>query len=157
MRLFRRTLMPASAAQVYAFHERPDALARLVPPWERIRVVEAPTSLAKGTRVVLVQWFGPLRFTLESVHVACEPGKGFVDEMVRGPFRKWVHEHRFEAINDASSWLVDDVEYFPGYEPWVAPFRSMIQDRVEQMFAWRHEVTREAMGGAPAAKDDGDD
>ena len=65
MRLFRRTLMPASAAQLYAFHERPDALAQLIPPWERIRIVEAPTSLAKGTRVVLVQWFGPLRFQLE--------------------------------------------------------------------------------------------
>jgi ligand-binding SRPBCC domain-containing protein len=148
--------MPASAAKVYAFHERPDALERLIPPWERIRVVEKPASLAKGTRVVLVQWFGPLRFTIESVHVACEPGKGFVDELVRGPFRKWVHEHRFEAINDASSWLVDDVEYVPGFDPWVLPFLSMIEDRVERMFAWRHEVTREALGGAPVTQDDED-
>jgi ligand-binding SRPBCC domain-containing protein len=145
MRLFKRSLMPASAAQVFAFHERADALSRLIPPWEHVRVVEPPTSLAKGTRVVLVQRFGFLRFTIESVHTACEPGRGFVDEMVRGPFRSWVHEHRFEAINETASWLVDDVEYALPLEPLSAPLRGAIAARVERMFVWRHDVTRKAL------------
>ena len=37
---------------VFAFHEAPGALARLVPPWERVEVVTPPSSLAPGTRVV---------------------------------------------------------------------------------------------------------
>ncbi len=110
MRFFRRTRMPVSAAEVYAFHARPDALARLIPPWERVQIILPPASLAKGTHVVLKQWIGPVSFAIESVHDACQPGAGFVDRMVRGPFAHWVHEHRFEQVGATASWLVDDVE-----------------------------------------------
>lgn len=149
MRLFKRTLMPASAAQVYAFHERPDALERLIPPWERVRVVKGPESLAKGARVILRQWVGPFPVTIEAEHISCEPGRSFVDQMVRGPFHRWVHEHRFEHIHAQASWLVDDVEYALPLEPLSLPVMPLVRYRVERMFAWRHDITREAMEGSP--------
>ena len=34
-----RSAMPASAAEVYAWHSRPAAFARLLPPWERIEII----------------------------------------------------------------------------------------------------------------------
>ncbi len=145
MRLFRRTLMPVSAAAVYAFHERPDALARLIPPWERVQIVQPPTSLEKGTVVVLRQWIGPIPLTVESIHDACQPGVSFVDRMVRGPFASWVHEHRFEAVHAKASWLVDDVDYSLPLEPLSLIVRSLVQSRVERMFAFRHQVTLAAM------------
>jgi hypothetical protein len=148
MRFFKRSLMPASAARVYAFHEQSDALARLIPPWERVTIVQGPASLAAGTRVRLVQWIGLIRITIEAEHVSCNPGHAFVDRMVRGPFHKWVHEHRFEEIHDTASWLVDDVEYVLPLEPLSLPMASLVHARVERMFAWRHDVTREAV--APA-------
>lgn len=144
--------MPASAAEVYAFHERPDALARLIPPWERVRILVPPTSLAAGTRVVLRQWLGPIPIRVESVHQACQPGRSFVDRMVRGPFKTWVHEHRFEAVSEASSWLVDDVEYELPLEPLSQIVAPLIERRVERMFAWRHEVTATAMRERAAAQ-----
>jgi ligand-binding SRPBCC domain-containing protein len=145
MRLFRRTLMPASAAEVYAFHERPDALARLIPPWEHVIIVEPPRSLVAGTRVVLRQWLGPIPLTVEAVHDACEPGQSFVDRMVRGPFHRWVHEHRFERMSDTASWLVDDLEYELPFGLLGLAVAPMVERRVERMFAWRHDVTLEAM------------
>jgi ligand-binding SRPBCC domain-containing protein len=152
VRLFRRTLMPVSAAEVYAFHERPDALARLIPPWERVRVVVPPASLAKGTRVVLRQWLGPIPLTIESVHDACQPGVGFVDRMERGPFARWVHEHRFEHVHATASWLVDDVEYTLPLEPISKAFSRLVERRVERMFAFRHDVTLTAMRELAAAR-----
>jgi ligand-binding SRPBCC domain-containing protein len=152
MRLFRRTLMPVSAAEVYAFHDRPDALARLTPPWERVTILVPPASLAKGTRVVVRKWLGPIPFTVESIHDACQPGTGFVDRMVRGPFAQWVHEHRFEHVHATASWLVDDVEYSLPLEPLSLAVRSLVTSRVERMFAFRHEVTLAAMQELAAAK-----
>ena len=137
--------MPASAAAVYAFHERPDALARLIPPWERVRVVVPPTSLAAGTRVILKQWIGLIPVTIESVHTECQPGVIFVDRMVRGPFQSWVHEHRFEHMSETASWLVDDLEYALPLEPLSVIVQSIVESRVERMFAWRHDVTLAAM------------
>jgi ligand-binding SRPBCC domain-containing protein len=152
MRLFRRTLMPVSAAEVYAFHERPDALARLIPPWERVRIVLPPASLAKGTQVVLKQWLGPIPITIESIHDACQPGAGFVDRMVRGPFARWVHEHRFEHVHAVASWLVDDVEYELPLEPFSRVAERLVEKRVERMFAYRHQVTLAAMNEIAAAR-----
>jgi ligand-binding SRPBCC domain-containing protein len=152
VRLFRRTLMPVSAAEVYAFHERPDALARLIPPWERVTILVPPTSLAKGTRVVVRQWLGPIPLTIESVHAICRPGAGFVDHMVRGPFAQWVHEHRFEHVHATASWLVDDVEYALPLEPLSIAVRSLVASRVERMFAYRHEITLTAMQELAAAR-----
>jgi uncharacterized protein len=152
MRLFRRSLMPASAAEVYAFHERPDAFARLIPPWERVRVLVPPASLAKGTRVVVRQWLGPIPITIESVHIACLAGVSFVDEMERGPFAHWVHEHRFEQVHAAASWLVDDVDYALPLEPLSAIAEGLVQRRVERMFAYRHAVTLAAMKEVAAAR-----
>lgn len=48
---FTRTLeVAAPAATLWAFHERPDAFALLMPPWETHHHPPAPTSLAVGTR-----------------------------------------------------------------------------------------------------------
>jgi ligand-binding SRPBCC domain-containing protein len=145
VRFFRRTKMPASAEEVYAFHEGPDALARLIPPWERVRILLPPASLAAGTRVVLRQWLGPIPVRVEAVHDACQPGRSFVDRMVKGPFESWVHEHSFEPVDGASSWLVDDVEYTLPLEPMSQLVAGLIERRVARMFAWRHQVTYEAM------------
>ena len=144
--------MPVSAAELYAFHERPDALSRLIPPWERIQVVVPPVSLAKGTRVVVKQWIGPFPITIESLHEACQPGAGFVDRMVRGPFSHWVHEHRFEQVQANASWLVDDVDYALPLEPFSAIVKGVIERRVERMFAFRHQVTLQAMQAVAAGR-----
>ncbi len=148
MRFFKRSLMPASAARVFAFHEESGALAKLIPPWERVTIVQGPTSLAVGTHVILKQWLGVIPITIESEHVSCNPGHAFVDQMLRGPFHRWVHEHRFEGINETASWLVDDIEYSLPLEPLSLPMASLVQTRVERMFIWRHDVTREAVAKA---------
>jgi ligand-binding SRPBCC domain-containing protein len=152
MRFVRRTAMPVPAADVYAFHARPDALERLIPPWERIRVLVPPTSLAAGTRVRIRQWVGPVPIVIEAVHRSCHPGVSFVDEMVRGPFARWVHEHRFEAVEPNASWLVDNVEYELPFGALGALAGRLVERRLERMFAYRHQVTLEAMTQLAASR-----
>jgi hypothetical protein len=41
-------------SEAFRFHETPDALRHLIPPWEPMRVAEAPGGLQPGTRVTLV-------------------------------------------------------------------------------------------------------
>jgi hypothetical protein len=93
MKFVAETEIAASAAVVFGFHEAPDAFARLQPPWQRTEVLQPPTSLAVGTRVILRTKVGPLWQTIEAEHVAYEPGVMFADRMVRGPFARWLHRH----------------------------------------------------------------
>jgi uncharacterized protein len=144
--------MPVSAADLYAFHTRPETLARLLPPWEGLQIVLPPSSLAAGTRVVLRQWLGPLPVAIESVHRTCTPGVSFVDEMVRGPFARWVHEHRFEHVSATTSWLVDDVDYELPLKPLSLAVEWLVTRRITRMFAFRHEVTLAAMNELAASR-----
>ena len=48
-----QSLIPAPVARVFAFHESPGALERLLPPWERARVVLSGGSLQAGADVRL--------------------------------------------------------------------------------------------------------
>jgi len=49
-------------------------------------------------------------WTMTSKIVEYHPPDRFVDEMQRGPFARWRHEHRFEGVASATR-MVDEVDY----------------------------------------------
>ncbi len=56
---------------VFAWHERPDAIERLTPPWERVEALERASGLQTGARVVFYE--APMGF-LASVSIALIAG-----------------------------------------------------------------------------------
>ena len=145
MHLRKESVIEASAERVFAFHEAPDAFERLQPPWQKTEIIQPPTSLEVGTRVVLRVGLGPFWQTLVAEHVAYEPGHLFADRMIEGPFASWLHQHIVTPQGPDRCLLTDDIEYelplgsvgrfFGG---WIA--RRML----DRMFDYRHAVTREA-------------
>lgn len=137
--------MPALVEEVFAFHESAEALVKLQPPWERTRVVQPPTSLGVGTVVVVETFVGPFRQTIVAEHTAYELNVRFVDEMRKGPFAEWRHQHLFFA-HERGCRLRDEIDYTPPLG-WLgrmaAPFA--IERRLRRMFTYRHQVTREAV------------
>ena len=145
MRFVKESLIEASAEKVFAFHEAPDAFERLQPPWQTTEILQPPTSLEVGTRVVLRIKLGPLWQTLVAEHVEYEPGRMFADRMMEGPFAYWLHRHIVTPDGPDRCVLTDAIEYeLPlgvlgrvfggGFARW----------NLERMFEYRHEVTRTA-------------
>ncbi|MDA1180223.1 MAG: hypothetical protein O2931_15680, partial [Planctomycetota bacterium] len=54
----KQTNSEASPEAIFRFHESPDALQHLVPPWESMKLVESARSLQPGSRVVLRRSLG---------------------------------------------------------------------------------------------------
>src|SRR3990170_4312852 len=88
-------VIDAPVADVFGFHERPDALALLTPAFPPVRVVQQSGGIQAGARVVLRVG---LVITWVAVHTAYEKDRLFVDEQLRGPFAIWVHRHEFEQV-----------------------------------------------------------
>ncbi len=136
--------MRAPPERVFAFHELPDALARLTPPWERSRVVSAAPSLRVGSRAIIeTRLFGffPVRWVAE--HTEYDPPRMFEDVQVSGPFRSWTHRHTFEP-REGGSLLRDEIEFEPPLGPLgrlAAPL--LVEPRLRRLFDYRHRVTRE--------------
>lgn len=145
MRFVKESVIHATAERVFDFHEAPDAFERLQPPWPRTEIIQPPTSLEVGTRVVLKIRVGPFSQTLEAEHVEYEPGRMFADRMTGGPFTSWLHRHVVTPQGADQCVLTDDIEFelpLGGLGRLVGgPFARRM---LERMFDYRHRVTREA-------------
>ncbi len=134
---------------VFAFFSNAGNLEVLTPPWLRFRVLtEGEIRMTCGTQIdYRLRLHGlPLRWRSEIT--AWEPPHRFVDEQVIGPYRSWVHEHRF------------DIEERPGREPVViasdevryeAPGGSLVErllvaPDLKRIFRYRTARLRERFG-----------
>lgn len=52
-----------------------------------------------------------VRFRMTSRITAHERPTRFVDEQTSGPFRRWWHEHEFEAVGEGATRMIDRVEF----------------------------------------------
>jgi ligand-binding SRPBCC domain-containing protein len=143
MRFVKESIIHAAPERVFAFHELPDAIERLLPPWESARIVQKADISKIGSRAIIEQkLFGlfPSRWIAE--HTAYDPPRCFEDVQVSGPFRYWRHRHIVEP-HASGALLRDDIEYEPPLSfigRAAAPL--LIEPRLEKMFDYRHEVTR---------------
>ena len=143
--LFEKTTrIDAPPSAVFAFHERPDALKQLIPPWEKAEVVEGGGSLAVGSRVVLKMALGPFSLKWVAEHIEYDPPRLFADRQVSGPFARWVHRHHFDDDGRGGTLLRDEVDYDP---PMGALGRLLggwfIERKLARMFDYRHRKTKE--------------
>ena len=141
MRFVKETVFPATRAEVFAFHERPDAFALLQPPWETVEISQPPSGLEVGTRVTLRTKIGPVWIPIVAEHVAYEPGVSFEDVMHEGPFAAWHHKHLF-FDDPGGCRLRDEIEYTPPFG-WLGRLVDPIavRPKLRKLFDYRHDVT----------------
>jgi hypothetical protein len=140
------TRLPVSAAAAFAWHERPGALERLTPPWERVDLVAREgEGVHPGTRVTLRARVAP-GWTTQWVaeHRDYSAGHFFTDVAVKGPFSRWQHRHEFLDTADGGCVLRDRVEYaLPCGAAGRLAAGALVRRKLAAMFAWRHATTRE--------------
>ena len=144
MRFVKESFISAEPERVFAFHELPDAINRLIPSWESSRVVEAAPNLRVGSRTLIdTKIFGLFTVRWEALHTAYDPPRMFEDVQVKGPFKSWRHRHIVEPDGEGAR-LRDEIEYEPPLGLLVrsgAPL--LILPRLQRLFDYRHRVTRE--------------
>lgn len=142
IRFTKASELPVSADEAFAWHERVGAIDRLIPPWEQVNVTQRGAGIASGSRVELVKWLGPLPLKWIAEHDEYDPGRQFRDVQVSGPFKRWEHTHRFEALEAQRSQLLDEIVYeIPG-GPLGRTFGSkFIRKQIDAMFQYRHQKT----------------
>ncbi|MCA8980704.1 MAG: TIGR01777 family protein [Planctomycetes bacterium] len=140
---YERTLdCPVSADELFAWHARPGAFQRLLPPWEKVRLIGPTAEIERGERQELEMAIGPFskRWVAEIKEV--EPGAGFRDVQLSGPFAKWEHHHGMEARGDGASRLRDTVEYaIPAGGLGRAVAGGYVGKEIDRLFAYRHRIT----------------
>jgi uncharacterized protein (TIGR01777 family) len=136
-----RTELDHPAAAVFAWHARPGALERLTPPWEQMEVVAQDGTIRDGERTILKLGRPPLRTIWRAVHHGYVEGQQFCDRQERGPFSAWDHVHRFVALGDRKSALIDEIEYRLPLGPLGRALAGgAVRRRLERTFRYRGAV-----------------
>ncbi len=89
------TRIEAPRKVVWEWHTRDGAFDRLAPPWETIETISAPPDLSPGGTRVMKMKMGPIKMKWVAEHTDMIEEELFADRMVRGPFKRWWHTHRF--------------------------------------------------------------
>lgn len=128
---------PFSRQTVWDWHARPGAVRRIMPDWEGIRPIEvggitdgAVTSFRMSIGIVPQRWVAKHHSYIE--------GEQFCDDMVKGPFGRWNHTHKFVDNGSNEMQIHDQID-------WKLPFHFftrigapiMVMPRVNQMFKHR--------------------
>lgn len=146
--------VPRPRERVFEFFASAVNLRELTPPWLHFEVLTPEIQMQAGTlidyrlrvRGIPVRW--------QSKISVWEPPLEFVDEQTRGPYRRWYHLHRFEAV-DGGTLVHDIVDYaVPGgrlvHRLFVRPDLLSIfryrQQRMLERFGHQHAIARDASG-----------
>ncbi len=138
----RSVRIACPASEVFAWHERPGAFARLQPPWERVEVERADAGVRDGARVSLRAKAGPFWTRWEVEHRDYRAGLSFSDVQLRGPFAYWRHEHRVEPSGNGGCVLHDTIEYALPFGVFGNLGAGYVRRKLDRMFAYRHAVTK---------------
>ncbi|MDQ3634803.1 MAG: SRPBCC family protein [Acidobacteriota bacterium] len=143
MKFVKESIIKATPEEVFAFHELPDAIERLIPPWENAEIIQKADISKIGSQAIIKQkilGIIPSRWVAE--HTAYDPPNMFEDIQISGPFRRWQHRHIIRSHAEGAI-LRDEIEYKPplAFLGMIAtPF--LITPKLEKMFDYRHEVTK---------------
>ncbi|MUL34895.1 SRPBCC family protein [Gloeocapsopsis dulcis] len=136
------SLINAPVEVVWNFHERPDILNLLAPPWQPIQVIRREGGLEVGAISEVKIFVGPVPLKWLAVHTEYHKYHFFTDEQREGPFEYWRHCHQFTAENHKTL-LTDDIDFsLPGgfLSDFFASWLVMMQ--LDPIFRYRHEVTQ---------------
>ena len=120
-------VVDAPLDEVFAWHARPGAFARLAPPWVPARLAAEAASLRDGRAVLALP--GGLRWVARHDPAAYDPPRQFADELASLPLSAalpWRHVHEFAEAGPAATRVTDRV------------FTPVPATLLRPMFGYRH-------------------
>lgn len=138
------TPVAASAESLFAFHSDPANLTVVMPPTLRLVSLKTDGPAHEGRLIELEcrdWWVIPLRWTCRWKTV--RPPDLLEDEIVKGPFPLFIHQHRFEAQGAGHCIMHDTITYQWGRSWWGRIISETgVRLYLILLFKYRHSRTR---------------
>jgi ligand-binding SRPBCC domain-containing protein len=134
--------LPLARDQVFAFFAEATNLARITPPELGFTIVTpGPLHLSEGTCIdYRLRLFG-IPFSWQTEIQCWNPPEVFVDVQRRGPYKHWVHTHRFREEQRATI-IEDEVQYALPYAPLGELMYPLVRLQLARIFRYRQQAIR---------------
>jgi len=108
------TFVPAPLKEVFGFFSDAQNLEKITPKELRFRILTPlPIEMKPGALIDYSMRLNGVPMKWRTEITKFEPMVRFVDVQQRGPYKQWIHEHRFEE-SEGGTLMIDRVDYEVG-------------------------------------------
>ena len=134
--------LPRARDQVFAFFAEASNLQRITPSELGFEIVTPqPIHVSEGTCIEYRLHLFCIPFSWQSEIQRWDPPEVFVDVQRRGPYKHWVHTHRFREEQGVTI-IEDEVQYALPYTPLGELAYPLVRLQLHRIFRYRQHATR---------------
>jgi ligand-binding SRPBCC domain-containing protein len=134
--------LPLPRDTVFAFFAEATNLQRITLPELGFEIVTPqPIHLHEGTRIAYRLHLFGVPFAWQSEIQRWRPPEEFVDVQLCGPYKHWVHTHRFLEEHGATI-IEDEVQYALPYWPMGELGYPLVRLQLARIFRYRQQAIR---------------
>lgn len=141
--------IPISVKEAWDFFSQPDNLAKITPDYMNFKILTRPEAVEMYPGMIITYKVSPLlnlslNWGTEITQI--KEYKYFIDNLVKGPFRIWHHEHRFKEINGGTE--MKDILFYDVPYGFIGRLihKFLIKKRVDEIFNYREQKIKELFG-----------
>jgi ligand-binding SRPBCC domain-containing protein len=127
--------------EVFSFFGEAVNLETITPRFLEFRILSPrPIQMAPGTLIDYVLRLHGVKLRWRTEIREWNPPFGFTDVQLRGPYKTWIHQHRFEAVPGGT--LMRDVVHYELPLGWLGRLveRWWVRRDVERIFDYRAQA-----------------
>jgi len=141
--IFRyKSRFEVSAKVLFDWHKRDGAIHRMIPPWQKARVI-THGGIQNGQKTVIKMGIPgtPFRRKWVAEHVDYKEGHLFADIQRKGPFAYWKHLHKITEDGENACFLEDEIQFKLPLSDLTHRFMLKgVLRTLARAFAYRHRV-----------------
>ena len=132
--------------EVFAFFSNAENLERITPPELGFHIVTPrPIDIKKGTLIDYKLSMHGLSFGWRTEITHWEPPFEFIDMQLSGPYKQWIHLHRFTEPEPGKTLMEDKVRYRLPLEPLGDIAQFFIERQLKYIFGFRRTAVEEIL------------
>lgn len=141
-RLVTRIELPIDPETVFEFFANAENLGRVTPPELGFRIrTPTPIIMREGALIDYTIRLWGVSLGWRTRIARWNPPFEFVDEQLRGPYKTWIHTHRFIPITGGTA-IEDEVIYVLPFGWLGALALPLVRRQLARIFAYRTDAVR---------------
>ena len=144
--LTRSSTIGRPLREVFDFFADAGNLERITPPELNFHIITPqPIDIEKGTLIDYSLKLRGLPMKWRTEISVWDPPFEFVDQQLSGPYKQWIHRHRFTELEKGKTLIEDEVRYRLPLEPLGDVVHFIVRRELNYIFDHRQKTVAELL------------